>query len=211
MDRKTIAIFATIAIILLGAVAFVVINSQKNAKNDSESQVTPTAALIQPSSETKTYKDAAGIEFSYPSDLELATEEATDEAIYTHLTITSSDVEGNSSIKAEDTKLKTVEAWLKEQKIETDESELTKIAELEGRTVSNEKSIQTILIDQGVLFTITTTWEDENGEKYWAEVHKKLIESFAFVQPEAPAASTNDDAPAPAEEEIFFEGEEVIE
>lgn len=220
MNKKRVALIGLIAFLIIGIIMlFVFISRQQNEKTASQTtSPTPSPAEISPSTQTKQYQDAAGFEFSYPDDITVETQENESKTVYSDLKLISSEVSGNTTILVEETKSKTIQDFFKKNNIATDEatiaSDSVKLAEKDATNVSKENTIETYLIDEGIIFEIKTTWDDEADATYWKTIHEKIISTFAFVAPEETTteSSGGNAAPAPADESaIEFEGEETIE
>jgi len=157
----------------------------------------------------KEYLDPSGFKFSYPENLKLEVKDITSsKTLYADIEITSDDKKGKIRIKVEDTTKTFFDEFVKDKTtIET------KVDDIEAYQFQEKKQLVTAAYDQGVQFTITA---DQSQEKsYWFGLNKQILNSFKFVQPEQPASQQGGPA-SPAggtttEDDVIFEGEEVIE
>lgn len=157
---------------------------------------------------TKEFTDAAGFKFSYPENLTLAKND--DEEAYSSLTITSEEFDGNTSVLVVDATEKTIDEHMKHLNGVKDIKKVT-VAGVEARQFTQGDKLVTATIDNGVLFTFTT-----DGASYkdtWTKVHENIATSFTFAPPETAASESEStgSTPSNSEEEILFEGEEIIE
>lgn len=176
------------------------------------SEETPTSTLIVklPSKTLKEYHDASGFKFSYPEDLILKEKEINKES-YVDLELTSPETSGSMSLKITDSKLKSLDDWLLENKEATMGAEIKNIqlADIGAKEIKSTDKILTIALDQTLdqvaLFTIEINPQTE--EQYWISVYNTLISTFVFADNEKTQESQ---VPATGGE-IIFEGEEIIE
>lgn len=156
----------------------------------------------------KEYKDPSGFKFNYPDNLKLETKKIEDQKIYSLLELTSSKHQGKIEIKVEDNQLTKIDDWFKNEATKPAEIKKIKLADIEGRQFELNNQILTIALDQGVLFIFTVSHEKDKN--FWIDVNNKIIETFDFKPPNnieenLPVSSEN------LEEEVIFEGEEIVE
>lgn len=203
MNRKVILM---IGAVLLGAIVtgtgFFLYQNQTQ-KSDTSLPPAQEVVVVKPktpSKTTKTYEDESGFSFAYPDNVDLKTQEITDESTYADITLTAKDVTGSIRISLTDTKLKTSADYFKSLAL-TD----AKIGDLSGKQRKDADSMSIAAIDQGVLFLIDATLEKD--ESYWTQVLPIITQSFVFQKQAAPASSGSSGSSS----DIIFEGEEVVE
>lgn len=133
-----------------------------------------------PSKTLKEYVDESGFSFRYPDDVVVNKKEIKDETTYADLELNSTKAKGNITIKIMDTKIKSPEDWLLENKLSTLSASVkdTKIGDLPGWEIKFGNKLTTLSIDQNILFTIDVNQQDE----YWLSVRNTLFSSFIFVE-----------------------------
>jgi hypothetical protein len=216
MNKKILFIIIIVCILLIGAYFFIFLSKQNSATSAEETSDTtinvPTKKPM-PSATTKTHTDEAGFTFEYPDDIVLTPKKATDAATYADIELTSPDNPGNIEIKVTDTKLKTLDAWLKANNVSTEGATFKPVtlAELDAKQMTTSKGTVVATIDNGVLFTIMLT--EPKDKDYWQAVYDKIISTFAFVateeQTNTPSSSGAADTSGGGEE--VFQGDDVIE
>lgn len=206
--NKKVYIGLGILIFALSISSILIIFSSSNSKN--EKTVSPisekkTETLSKPilSEKTKDYIDSSGFKFSYPIELKMKQKENLDNNTFSQLELTSSNTSGSLSIEVITSNFKTVNDWIKNNKKISSNTVVKKVklADLEANQFSLDNQLNTVAIDQGVLFKITTSVK-ENAD-FWQKVNQTIISTFAFTQP-----VQNTDS---SDEGVTFEGEEVVE
>lgn len=162
------------------------------------------------SKKTKTFIDPSGFKFSYPENLLLETKENKNENDYSSLEILSEDIEGNSAITVTETDITTVDQWLKLSNVKVNKKsrQKVKLGDLNAERIEANNKLYAVAIDQGILFLIVTDLTEE--KKHWVLIHDQIVKTFAFSPPEAQPA-TDSSGDGGVDEEVIFEGEEVIE
>lgn len=201
MNTKTVALIVVAVIIIALGGLFLITQPKDQSPNisadlpDAKKEVKPSETFIE-------YTDPSGFSFSYPDNLSIEKNEAMDNNTYADLQLFSKDVSGSLALRITDTKLKTLNEWVKEASGSATpvEKQLGNLKALEVRT-----SDRIILgaIDQGVLFNIEVPLLEED---FWTKVYDKVLADFSFTVPDS--ATTAGAAPT---EEIVFESEEVVE
>lgn len=160
-----------------------------------------------PSKTHKEYVDESGFSFQYPDDVVINKKEVKDETTYADLELNSSKAKGSITIKIMDTKIKSIEDWLLENKLSSLLASVkdTKIGDLPGWEIKFNNNLMTISIDQNILFSVNVNQQDE----YWLSVRNTLLSSFIFVEKQQ-ESSLDTQSTDPAESDIILE-EEVIE
>jgi len=156
------------------------------------------------------YIDPAGFKFKYPDNFSVSAAEKLAESIYSSLTLKSDDVEGKTEILVESTNAKSLDDWLSQnsKKLAKEKLQKIKLADLTAVQFEKDNKAVTIAFDTGgVLFTITT--ELKPKRETMLKLHGTILSSFAFAPPEIPDASSQ--SSNGAEDDVYFEGEEVIE
>ncbi len=206
-NTKTIAIAGILALIIIGGLYFYFSISNKGS---SATQVaTKTESLSDekvPSTQLKQYTDSSGFSFSYPVDLEIQKAEELDNITYSDLSIDSPEVEGSINVKVTDTKLATLDAWVKSTKESSVKTTRTKLGLLEAMEIVSDSKTTLGAIDQGILFLVTVSHPDQST--YWQSIYSSIRSSFAFAAPQAATTGSSDQA---VDSGIDFEGEEIIE
>lgn len=210
MNTKTLGLSIVAVILLLGAVVFFFINNPNSPKPElsqpeARKEVTPSKTYID-------YSDPSGFSFSYPDNLSISNrisgeaDTTVDPDAYADLQLFSKDKSGSLNLKIASTKYKTIAEWQKGNEIpETIVLVEKKLGELKAYEVKTKDRVMLAALDKGVLFSIDMPLIEEN---FWMEVYNKVITDFTFAAPEPAVTQT---AAAPPGEEIFFEGEEVVE
>ncbi len=206
-------IFGSLGIIILIALVFFLFSQKKSVSptvsNDLKSNET---VIHSPAAESKSYTDPAGFKFNYPKDLDVTAKKITDDSVYTDLEIKSKDGTGEATIKAVDSNLVKIDDYFKDKKTSSFSRGISKLklADIDARQYQVNSQIITVALDQGVLFTITTNLPAEKKD-YWQKTNSILISSFAFVTPQNNTSIDTDSSPEGGEEDVIFEGEEVVE
>lgn len=210
MNKVIIIIGVLILLVGAGVTAYFI---NQNSLPPSTSP-TPTMVLekptptIQPKAETKIYQNESGFKFNYPTDLTV-TAGKVDSKTYANVEFTSPTYEGKIVVKVADTTLKTIDAWLKQNKISSGSAELTttKLADVPASQVEKDGELWMVAIDQGVLYTISAEYEE--SKSYWMNAFNTIVDSFEFELLEtttAPAKSSG----STGSDDIILE-EETIE
>ena len=160
-----------------------------------------------PSKTLKEYVDESGFSFSYPDDVVINKKGIKDEISYADLELNSPKAKGNITIKIMDTKIKSLEDWLLENKLSSLSASVkdAKIGDLPGWEIKFNNNLMTISIDQNIFFSVNVNQQDE----YWLSVRNTLLSSFIFVEKQQESRLDTQFTDA-AESDIILE-EEVIE
>ena len=185
--------------LLISGIVFVLLTQKPKIPVSIPASVTNNAPPTDSSSSSvqlKTYTNPSGFSFQYPKSLLLTEKTVTDQSIYAWVELTDPQKKGVVSVKLESSDLTKIDDWVGVGKMKK-----VKLADLEGRVFMGENKIVTVALDQGgVLITITTD--------SLLPAYQKIISSFIFV--EQPAQTTTGTSGG-GEEDIVFEGEEIIE
>lgn len=160
---------------------------------------------IEPSTTFIEYVDPVGFSFSYPDNLSIEKLTTEDPSTYTDLQLYSKDVNGSLNIKIVDSKLKSLDEWVKQEKA-TASSKEVKLGNLDAKEATTSDRLMLGALDQGVLFTVDMPLLEQD---FWGLVYQKVISGFTFVSPETiiqDGVSANSGG-----DEVIFEGEEVVE
>jgi len=157
-----------------------------------------------PSQTLKSYTDPSGFEFSYPDNLSLANNEATDSSTYADIGLTFKGVAGDLSLKIKDSKLKTIEEWAKSISDQTPIP--AKLGTLQALELNLGEKIVLGSLDSGVLFTVETTFGDKKD--FWKSIYASFLQDFSFAQPTKETTTSVDNS---SDQGISFEGEEVVD
>ena len=169
--------------------------------NQKTSEVNP----INLKTKLKTFEDPAGFLFKYPENLTIKINKTTDQSVFSSLTLTSKSEKGNISIEIVTSNLQSLEDWLSENNI-TAKRQKIKLADLDAISFEQAGKVITTTVDIGTLLTFTVDYQ--KNKNYWLEVNKTILSTFAFSAPEEAPAGVSDSS---ADEDVIFEGEEVIE
>lgn len=162
------------------------------------STLLPEAKKTVPSSNFLDYADPAGFNFSYPDNLSIIKNDIADNE-YADITLSSKDVNGSLNLKISDSKFKTLDEWIKLNKVAAkEEQKEVKLGNLKAIEIKTTDRLYLGALDQGILFTIEIPLIEE---EFWMKVYNKVLSGFSFVAP-ASASGPND---------VSFEGEEVVE
>lgn len=199
-----IAGLVTGIILVAGTLGFLFISRQEKTPQTSISKPT-TGTKKLPSSAPKEYADPSGFSFSYPDDLSLTKNEATDSATYADLKINSKEIDGSLNLKIQDTKLTSVEEWLKERDKVSIEDNQIKWGSLNGQSLEDKNGIIFAAVDKGILFTMEVFYGDQR--EFWQKVYDEILSSFSF---NSQVQETNQTGGSSAED-VVLEGEELLE
>lgn len=194
-------------LLLVGIVSYIVMNNSLPKSEKKTVSAVPDKNL--PSEITKEYTDPSGFTISYPDDLTLENKESTDSASYASIELIKKGMGGSISIDIVDTKLKTTQAWVTQNKYASDSATISEkqLGALAGtQVVTKDKSI-ILAIDNGILFMITTTFGGE--EEFWKSANENIVKSFSFIQPQAETSGASDAAPMQGGDDISVEEETV--
>jgi len=211
--KKILVIILILATV--GILGYVVYSSKK--KESAGKINTPVVETIVTSPSTsqvdlKKYMDEVGFSFFYMKEVEVKPLVISDNTVYSMLELTSKNNPGKVTIIAKTSFLKTVDDWFKS---DVKDIKKLKLADLEARQIEQEGKIVTVALDQGVLFEITVDYKE--NKNFWSEVNNKIIASFVFELPEAPSTTINsnnggvENSGASGDEDVIYEGEEVVE
>lgn len=213
--NKQRAIIVVVVLLLIGiavVAGYFYVAAQESQKTIAQKEA-PTPTIIAPSTTLQEYTDPSGFTFEYPDNLTLAPQEIKDTAVYAHVLITAPKVEGDITVKVQDTKAVSLEKWIVDNK-EIVSSEIGKevtLGGLDAREFMLPNKTLIVAVDQKILFTIEIMPKTE--KKYWENVSSIILSSFSFGTSEVGSDSTS--APAPiadsADDSVVSEGEEVIE
>ena len=163
----------------------------------------PGTKEVKPSETFIEYVDPAGFSFNYPDNLSIEKNEAIDASTYADLQLFSKDVSGSLALRITDTKLKTINDWVKEASSSNQPVE-KKLGNLKAMEIKTSDRLMLGAIDQGVLFSIEVPLLEQD---FWTKVYEKVLTDFTFAVPE----TTTSTAGSGSSDEIIFEGEEVVE
>ncbi len=194
-------------LLIVGIISYIVMNN--SLPKPPEKTVTATPLKKMPSETTKDYTDPSGFFISYPDDLTLVNKESTDSASYASIELKKKGMSGNIAIDIADTKIKTVQAWLAQNNYASDSATITpkQLGTLSGTQVVTKDKIIAVAIDNGIIFTIVTTFAGE--EDFWKNADESITRSFSFAQPEAQTSGGSDASAPQAESDVSVEEETV--
>lgn len=206
--KKIIAI--VVSAVSLSVIAFVFISSQNNPDKTREKNVKqPSFPPVQESLKLKEYMDPSGFKFSYLGNVVVNKKPIKDDNTYTLLELKSSLNTGNIILEATGSNLTSLDKWASKYKTASHEAQKLKIADMNAVELVSKTSIVTGALDKGVLFTISA--DLSANPDFWKRVYKQITTSFRFAPPETTSNSPDTNASPPSNDDISFEGEEVIE
>lgn len=208
MSKKNIFLTLIIFSVFIGGIVYV------QSKRQASQTPVPPASQNQPPSDKgnnnlKQYSDPSGFTFSLPKNLTVSAKQSVDQSVYSDLQILAPQVKGTVTIKAVASNLATVEAYFKNNKLVSKVTKVDKLklADLDARRFTIGNQINTVALDQGVLFTIVTDSSTDND--FWEDVNDTVIKSFAFTPPDTQV--TNDSGQGSSDDSGVIEEEEVVE
>jgi len=201
MDKKTLILFIVAIVLIIGVLWVVLFNPHKSSLTNPSSSQQAANTKITPSTTLKSYTDPSGFTFSYPDNLSLVNKDPKDNSAYADIQLTVKGAEGNLSLKIMDSKLTTLEDWVKTIKSSQTLKEV-KLGNLKALEVTTDNKLLLGALDQGVLFTIETPNKD--NKDFWMGVHDKVLADFSFAPPATSQVSGSSDG-------VTFEGEDVVQ
>lgn len=154
MGKKTLVILAAIFLFI---VAVIYVLNPASPKKQSDPSLTIQPKLAQqgtPSQTLKEYVDPSGFSFSYPDNLTLTTNEIIDNSTYTDLKLGSKEVNGSLALKITDSKLTSIDEWLKVNKIASSTAKQVKLGNLSAVETKFQDRVIVGALDKGILFTL---------------------------------------------------------
>lgn len=201
MSKKIVLISFLVGFVVLGWIFL---------SRPKDSLISPTATQkegttkVQLSETLKEYTDSSGFSFSYPDNLSIVNNEIEDPNTYADIKLFANGINGSLSLKISDSKFTTLDDWLKLNKNAAIEpAKEVKLGNLKALEVKLNDRWLLGALDLGVLFTIEMPRIEED---FWMKVYNKILEEFAFVQPQQDTNQQDSSS-----DEIIFEGEEVLE
>ena len=194
------------ALIVGGVLFFLSGNKDKSIQQAIQPvSLSPTPTLVP----LTAYENPSGFAFDYPETAEITDRE--DKASYANITLSSPDTSGSISFQVTDTKLKSADAWIKDNDIDTKEGTVDTIAfaDIEATQVATDGGIVTVSFDEGALFILRVDWE--NDRQFWQIAYDSIISTFAFIAPSTAPAASSPSSSGSTGSDIIFEGEEIIE
>lgn len=177
------------------------LNQQKNSLFSPRANQQEATKQILPSETSIEYTDPAGFTFSYPDNLSITKNEV-DDNTYADIQLSSNQVNGSLNLKISDTKLTSIDEWVKmNQNAAQEAPKEVKLGNLKALEVKLKDRLLMGALDQGVLFTIEIPAVEED---FWMTVYNKILAEFNFVSP-------SQENTTPSSDEVIFEGEEAIE
>ncbi|MDO8497634.1 MAG: hypothetical protein Q7S61_03755 [bacterium] len=167
-------------------------NSQRSKLPSPQADITinsPTPSL----GKIADYTDPSGFIIKYPASYALKNMLSKNSPNYAEVSIISPDRSIKINISATDTNYKSLEEFLKSLKTNPSLISPGQLADMKAKELSFTTGLQTVAIDQGILFTIST--ETLNQKNEFKNIHKNIVSSFAFVSPtkaeQSPAINNN--------------------
>lgn len=205
MSKKVLLFLVVIILFAVALLLLLFRNQQKSTLTNP--QILKQEGIKQqlvPSQTLTEYSDPSGFKFSYPDNLSIDKNETEDPNSYADLQLSSKEVSGSIILRIVDTKLKTIDEWVKLNKSSDATLNNIKLGNLEAVEISLKDRLLLGALDQGVLFTLEIPRVEE---VFWMEVYNKILSDFSFEQP----SNENSQSNTTSQGEIIFEGEEVVE
>lgn len=205
MNKKLVLIIGVVIILIIFCVLVFLRNQQQAPLSPPLATLSQTQEPVKPSETLIEYIDPSGFSFNYPDNLSITKNEV-DDNTYADLQLYAKQVNGSLSLKIADTKLKTLNEWIKANVNNTDATpKEVKLGTLKAMEIKTSDRLLLGALDQGVLFTIEMPLIDQD---FWMKVYDKILADFSFAPPsQATATSAEEDSSLG----ISFEGEEVVE
>lgn len=200
---KNLTIVLTVILIssIIGVVIYFVI--PKNSPLKPDLGILNIPKTIKPSETNIEYTDESGFSFSYPDNLSITKAEIEDPNTYADLQLYSKEISGSLNLKIADSKLKSLDDWLRANKISSaSASAQKKLGNLKALEIKTPDRLMLGSLDQGVLFTIEMPLIEQD---FWDKVYERVLSNFTFVQPDLSNAAPD------SYSDVVFEGEEVVE
>ena len=202
MDKKTILLLiVTLAVVVLVGKMLLFSDYKKNLLITPLTNHQPTNQTL-PSQTLKTYSDAAGFSFNYPDNLSLVRNELLDTAAYADIQLSAKGVDGSLNLKIADSKLASLDEWVKSNKVASESATEAKLGTLLARQIQLRDKLLLGALNQGILFTLEIPQTD-----FWQKVSQKVAADFSFAPPQLEGSTSGNTST----EDVIFEGEEVVE
>ena len=205
MNRKIILVLCLVLAVMVVGIVALNSNSKKPSSSDPLTVSLKAPKELIPSETFKEYTDPVGFSFNYPDNLSIVKNEIEDTTTYASLQLTSKEVSGSLNLKIADSKLTSLDEWLKLNKVSGQSSKEVKLGTMEALEVKLNDRLLLGALDQGILFTIEMPLIEE---KFWMKAYNKVLSEFTFISPESVASK---ETVSTVSNDITFEGEEVIE
>lgn len=200
--KKIIVILCTVAGLIAVWVLFFKPAGQKPLVDSTiTQQILPQKA--EPSKTFLEYIDPSGFTFNYPDNLSITKKEIEDDNVYADLQLSSNETNGSLSLKVSDSKFKSLDEWLKSNKIESNKNtKEVKLGNLNALEVYLNDRLILASLDQGILFNIEMPLIEKD---FWISVYNKILTDFSFASPDSTSSEE-----ISASTDISFEGEDVV-
>ncbi len=207
-NKKTLILIILVLVFLAVGIKVVIFpsslskNSEYSQTNSLVKDQAKAETNTEPSETLKNYSDPSGFSFNYPDNLSLLPNALKDSNSYADLQLVSKDAEGSLRLNITDTKLKTIDDWVKKTG-STDVPKDVNLGNLKAKEVVSGDKVMLASLDSGILFNIEVAKND-----YFLKVYEKVLKGFSFTQP---AQASTSEGTAVSAEDVSFEGEEVVE
>lgn len=209
MKLKVLLFLTLIVVLAIGYYAIFASKKSENIQSPVREKSIDPPAVKKLAKKSLTYEDSSGFKFDYPDSIKIKTQTKTDPDYYTSLELNGTDYNGKLTIDVTATKYPTLNDWIKNNKEIANTAKSGKLGELEAKRIETSGKIMIVSVDLETLFTVTATFP-KNEQSFWNETVNLISSSFEFVRPEEEISGQNDSAPV-VEDDVVFEGEEVIE
>lgn len=204
LRSKKLILIAVLLIGVIVVISIVVLRKPADQKSP-QSPLTGLQNMVKankPSETLKEYTDPSGFTISYPDNLSIVNNEITDDVTYADIQLTSKDVSGSINIKITDSKLTTLNDWLKLNAAAAVGTKEVNLGSLKASEITTNDRELLGALDKGIFFDIEMP---KIEQAFWTKVYEKVIANFSFVTPDT--TTTSNVSPG----DVSFEGEEVVE
>lgn len=200
------SILLLVIFLLLAIAGYFIFNPFKQKDLKSPISLNQKPAEITVSKTLKNYADPSGFSFNYPDNFSILNNELKPDTSYAEMQLTASSIEGSLVLKIEDTKLKSLDMWVKTSTATSSAAPKEAMLDnLKALEIENNGKLILGALDQGILFTIEIPIAE--NKDFWMESLNIVIADFSFAQPQADGASDN----TSSANDVSFDGEEVVE
>lgn len=205
MLNKKYLLIVFIVIALLGSLTGLIFF----AKKKSPAKIAyPSVSPTPQQEELAVWEDQSEFSFQYPKSLTLDPHDE-DKENYAHVELTSSSRPGNIIVWTKDTTSTSLENWVKDNKVVGSlDSALGENSAKKVLTNTGDQKLTLTTIRNGYLYQIEANLTDFD---YWNKIFEIVSSTYKFIPGQYSQEDTTASQNAPAEEDIIFEGEEVIE
>lgn len=206
--KKGLIIIGVLIIVTVGYLIISFRDTKTKNPVATNSQIEPTSITVKDlTPKLKEYQDESGFKFKYPEEFNVLTKANLDKSTYASLLITTSKYQGKLTVVAVDSDLNKVDDWFQGNKSVSEIKNIKdiKLDVIDAKQFQENDRIVTLALDQGVLFTFTTT--PINNNNAWINLNNQVLKSFTFALPQSNPVTDNSNE---SNNDIVYEGEEEI-